>query len=72
MDEQKDIKEPFCSACAAGLAAVVGAGVSGSSSMVNKRKTKKIVFWVGIVISVLSIVILLYLLSRKESCESCR
>ena len=66
MDEKK---EEFCGACVAGLVALAGVGTSGMSSKKNK-KNKKIIFWVGISISVISIAFLIYFLCFKK-CNEC-
>lgn len=65
-----EVKEPFCGACVAGIAALAGAGTAGSSSKASDKKTKKIIFWVGVSVSILSIIILVYLLSKN--CSDCR
>ena len=65
-----EIKEPFCGACVAGIAALAGAGTAGGSSSAKNKKTKKIIFWSGITITILSILILIYLLFFKK-CTEC-
>lgn len=66
----EDSKEEFCSACAVGISALVGAGMTGSSKAVKNKKKKKVVFYIGLTISIISILILIYLLTRN--CDSCR
>lgn len=65
-----DIKEEFCGACVAGVGALVGAGTAGMSSKAQK-KLKKPIFWIGITITIISIIILIYMLTNKEMCKSC-
>lgn len=70
MEQKHESKEGFCSTCVMGIGALVGVGTSASSKAIKNKKRKKIVFWVGVAISLLSILILVYLLFRK--CEGCR
>ena len=63
-------KEEFCGACVAGLVALAGVGTSGATSKKN-RKTKKIIFWSGVSVSVISICFLIYFLCFKKNCEEC-
>lgn len=70
-NEKKEVKEPFCGACAVGLGAAVGAGVTGGSTKIQDKKTKNIVFWLGVGFTLISILILIYLLCFKK-CKSCR
>lgn len=67
-----EIKEEFCGACVAGIAALAGAGAAGSSSVDRKKhkKRKKIIFWVGVSITILSILVMIYFLWIKK-CEEC-
>jgi hypothetical protein len=69
--QKEEIKEPFCGACVAGVAALAGAGAVGGSNKVEDKKTKDIVFWIGAGITLISIIILIYLLCFKK-CKSCR
>lgn len=70
MPKKEDVKEEFCGACVAGVGALVGAGTAGMSSKAQK-KYKKPIFWIGISITIISIIVLLYMLSNKEVCKSC-
>jgi hypothetical protein len=66
----EEIKEPFCGACVAGIAALAGAGTATGSRGSKDKKTKQIIFWVGVSISVISIIVLVYFLTKK--CNECR
>lgn len=70
-NQKEEIKEPFCGACVAGIAALAGAGTAGGSSGAKNKQTKKIIFWIGVSVSLLSILILIYLLCFRK-CDSCR
>jgi len=67
-----ETKENFCGACLAVPLAFVGAGVAyGSAGSKKKHKqTKKIVFWVGIAVTVLSLAVAIYYLWIKK-CDDC-
>ncbi len=70
-DNREEIKEPFCSACVAGLAALAGAGAAGGSGGAKNKKMKDTIFWIGVSVSILSIIILVYLLCFKN-CNDCK
>ena len=67
-----DQREDFCGACVAGVAALVGAGAAGSTAgdRKNNKKRKKIIFWIGISITIVSILVAIYFLFIKK-CEEC-
>lgn len=68
-----EIKEDFCGACVAGVAALVGAGTAGVSKSGDHRKNKqkhKIIFWVGVSITIISILVAIYFLWIKN-CGEC-
>ena len=67
MPEQK---EEFCSTCAVGLAALVGAGTTGGSTKIQDKKVKKIMFWGGLIVTIISIIILIRLW-LKGDCLKC-
>jgi len=71
--KEEEIKEPFCGACvAAPLALIgVGAGAYGGSSRKHHKRTKKIVFWVGMISVVISLAIAAYYLWFKKDCTEC-
>lgn len=64
------MKEEFCGACLAGIGALVGAGTAGVSSGKRNKKRNKIIFWVSIGVTILSIIIGLIFLFVKK-CQSC-
>lgn len=69
-EEEKEEKEEFCAACVAGIAALGGVGtVAGATKM--KQKRRKAVFWTGVIISVISILVLIYMLCIQPSCSAC-
>lgn len=67
-----NIKEEFCGACIAGVAALVGAGAAGSSAGDRKKNKKKknIIFWTGVTVTVISILVAIYFLCIKK-CDEC-
>lgn len=66
MSEQK---EDFCVGCVAGVGALIGAGTAGASSK-RDRKYKKIIFWIAIGLTIISILVLIYILFIKK-CNEC-
>jgi hypothetical protein len=69
--KNEEYREPFCGACVAGVAALAGAGTAGGSSKVKDKKTKDLIFYIGASVTILSIIILIYLLCFKK-CDTCR
>ena len=69
MNEKEEIKEEFCGACAAIPVALVGGVIASSSSQINYKKNKKIILWIGVSITVISIIIAIYFLLQ---CKTCR
>lgn len=67
--KEDETKEGFCGACVAGIGALAGIGTTVGSTKVDKKK-KNIVFWVGCILSIISIIILAYLLFIKK-CSDC-
>lgn len=73
MEKEKstDTKEEFCGACAVIPLALAGAGVAGLGA--NKKgvhkKTKKILLWGGITVTLLSVIIALLYLRNCKSCQ---
>jgi hypothetical protein len=65
-----EVKESFCGACIAGIGALAGIGTSGGSRKSKNKKAKRIIFWIGVSITVISIFFLLYLLFIKK-CGEC-
>lgn len=64
-------KESFCGACLAVPMALAGAGAAGVGAKGNgeHKKMKQILLWGGLSITVISIIIAIYFLSR---CKDCR
>ena len=72
---ETETKETFCGACLAVPLALAGAGMAGVGSKKDdkndksKRKRKKIMFWSGIAVTIIGIIVaLLYL----RTCKDCR
>ena len=69
-DHEGDVKEEFCGACLAIPAALAGVGAAGVGAKKGSHdKTKKILLWGGIAVTVLSAVIALIFLLK---CKNCR
>ena len=67
-----DIIEPFCGACMAVPLAFVGVGASAyGSKKGSHKKHKRIVFYIGIITAILSIMIAFYYLFLSD-CSECR
>lgn len=64
-----DIKEEFCGACVALPLALVGAGTAGVGAKGDHSKTKTIMLWVGIALTLISLVVAIYFITR---CKNCR
>jgi shikimate kinase len=69
MNEDEEIKENFCGACAVIPVALVGGGVITASQNSNYKKNKKIILYIGISITVISLLVSVYFLLK---CKSCR
>lgn len=66
-------KENFCGACVAGITALLGAGAVRTASTGDRKKNKKrkaVIFWVGVAVTIISILIALYILFVKK-CQEC-
>jgi hypothetical protein len=72
MNKEKEIKEDFCPACiVVPLAMIGGVGGVASSTAKDEYKTyKKIVFWISIIITIISFIIGIYVL--KGDCKKCK
>jgi hypothetical protein len=69
--KKEESKEEFCGACVAGVAALAGVGAAGTSKSTSSDKTtRKVVFWFGTVVSLLSIIYLIYALCFQK-CSKC-
>ena len=71
MSEKPEVKEEFCGACVAGIAALAGVGTVGGSRKTKNKKLQTALFWIGVSVSLISILVLIYLLFLKR-CSSCR
>ena len=72
MHEEEDSREDFCGVCAAvqlAIAGVAGVGAAGATNPKNHSKTKLIMLWGGIGLSIISIIIVIIYL---YTCKSCR
>ena len=67
------IIEEFCSVCILGISALVGSGIAsqGLDSSKEHKKQKKIMFWSGISVTVVSLIIIIYLMFNKDKCKTC-
>lgn len=67
-----EIKEEFCGACLAVPMAMLGAGISayGAKNKPDYKSTKNMTLWIGIGITIISIIIGLYFILSK--CEECK
>ena len=68
MPEQK---EEFCVACVAGLMALSGVGTTQGARSIQDKNRKKYVFYAGVTISVISLIVLIYMLCFKN-CDECK
>ena len=69
-NHEGEVKEEFCGACLAIPAAIAGAGAAGVGAKKGSHdKTKKILFWGGITVTVVSAVIAIIYLTK---CTNCR
>lgn len=64
-----DIKEEFCGACMALPLALVGAGAAGAGAKGGHSKTKTIMLWGGIALTLISLAVAIYFITR---CKTCR
>lgn len=71
--KKEEQKEEFCSVCVAGVAALAGAGTAAGASSTGKanRKVVKSFFWIGVSVSIISILVMLYFLRNEGSCSAC-
>lgn len=64
------MREDFCGACVAGITALVGAAGAGGSAKAKDQNTKRIIFWIGMSVSLVSVLVIIYLLYFQK-CEVC-
>ena len=67
MKNKEEIREDFCPACVAVPLAMAGAGTSKGA---NGKQTVlgKVIFWLSIIITVLSIIVAIWYFTRCEEC----
>jgi len=73
------MKEEFCPACAAIPLALAGAGsvavdkenFDTQDEQKDKKKSKPVLFWVGISLLVLALGFIIYWVAFRKSCKSC-
>jgi len=63
------IKEEFCGACVALPFAIAGVGTAGIGSRNSHKKIKIITLIVGILVTIISLIVSIYFLTR---CKHCR
>ena len=67
---EKEIREDFCGACLAIPVALAGAGAAGvGANKGGHSKTKKIMLWGGLGVTLVTVIIAVIYLMR---CKSCR
>ena len=67
---EPEIKEEFCGACMVIPAVIAGVGVAGYGAKKGTHdKTKKIMLWGGIALTIASAVIAIYFIAK---CKNCR
>ena len=66
--KEDDIKEDFCGACAAIPLAMIGVASAGAGSK-QHGKTKKIMLWTGVAITIISVIIVIIYLKTCKNCK---
>lgn len=70
IDEDGNTKEGFCGACLAVPLALAGAGAAGvGARQGSNKKTKSILLWGGVSLTVISVIIAIIYL---KSCNKCK
>tara|TARA_B100001939_G_C16782280_1_gene547546 strand:- start:238 stop:459 length:222 start_codon:yes stop_codon:yes gene_type:complete len=67
MKNKEEIREDFCPACIAVPLAMAGAGTSKSAST-KQTFLAKVIFWLSIIITVISIIVAIWYFTRCEEC----
>ena len=67
MNKEKEEKDNFCMACAVAPLAMAGGAAANSGSKSHKRK--KLIFWISLPISIISIIIIVWYMKK---CKECR
>lgn len=62
-------REDFCGACIAGATAVIGASAAGIGSRGSYGRNKNIILWVGVSITIISIIVAIIYM---QTCKTCR
>lgn len=66
----EETTEDFCTACVMLPIAMVGAGVAGNqSSASSKKKSRRWIFWISIVTTLLILAITIWFFTRCSSCK---
>lgn len=68
MKKKEEIREDFCPACVAVPLAMAGAGTSKSASG-KQSVLGKVIFWLSIIITVLSIIVAIWYFTRCKECS---
>lgn len=66
---KEDVKEEFCAPCLLAIPAMMGAGGAAASGSEKNKKTRKIILWVSIALTGVSIILYIYF---KTKCKNCR
>ncbi len=73
MSNTHNKKEEFCSACVTIPLAFAGTGLSAyggtTKSTEENRQNKKLIFWIGFIVALISIILSIYFL---VTCKTCR
>jgi hypothetical protein len=72
--DDKEINEGFCGACISIPVALAGAGIAGYGATGSKKRyktQKKIAFWSGLVVVLISLSIAVYYMWIKKDCVGC-
>ncbi len=67
MKNKEEIREDFCPACVAVPLAMAGVG-TGKSASGKQSVFSKIIFWLSIIITILSIIVAIWYFTRCEEC----
>ena len=65
-----EVKENFCGACIAAPLAIAGVGVAGvgSRGSGSNKKTKTVMLWSGIALTILSLIVMIWYMTRCKQC----
>lgn len=65
-----ELKEEFCGACLAIPLALAGGATATVGARGSHKKNKKILLWSGIIVTILSLLIMIYFVWIKK-CDQC-